>query len=249
MTSRAARERNSRMKKRVVAVVAVLMLLSALALSSNGAGADVRTVPLEDVSMIVEVNSTDGDAGLQLFLDGEAWRSIQVRSPEGRKIFDVAGGGQLKKLGLTELFWESEEPSFDEMPLEEFLALFPEGEYTFSGKTVDGERLAGSALFSHDIPSGPVVVSPEEGSVVPADAAVVVWEPAAEPAGIDIVGFQVIVEREDEARTFQVDLPATATRVTIPPEFLEANTGYKVEVLAIEASGNQTITEVSFQTS
>jgi hypothetical protein len=237
------------MKKRVVAVVAVLMLLSALALSSNGAGADVRTVPLEDVSMIVEVNSTDGDAGLQLFLDGEAWRSIQVRSPEGRKIFDVAGGGQLKKLGLTELFWESEEPSFDEMPLEEFLALFPEGEYTFSGKTVDGERLAGSALFSHDIPSGPVVVSPEEGSVVPADAAVVVWEPAAEPAGIDIVGFQVIVEREDEARTFQVDLPATATSVTIPPEFLEANTGYKVEVLAIEASGNQTITEVSFQTS
>jgi hypothetical protein len=58
----------------------------------------------------------------------------------------------------------------------------------------------------------------------------------------------VIVEREDEARTFQVDLPATATSVTIPPEFLEANTGYKVEVLAIEASGNQTITEVSFQT-
>jgi hypothetical protein len=237
------------MKKRVVAVVAVLMLLSALALSSNGAGADVRTVPLEDASMIVEVNSTDGDAGLQLFLDGEAWRSIQVRSPEGRKIFDVAGGGQLKKLGLTELFWESEEPSFDEMPLEEFLALFPEGEYTFSGKTVEGERVTGSALLSHDIPSGPVVVSPEEGGVVPADAAVVVWEPAAEPAGIDIVGFQVIVEREDEARTFQVDLPATATSVTIPPEFLEANTGYKVEVLAIEASGNQTITEVSFQTS
>lgn len=236
------------MKKRLMAVVAVLMLLSALALSLNGAEADVRTVPLEDTSIIVEVNSTDGDAGLQLFLDGDAWRSIQVRSPDGRKIFDVAGGGQLKNLGLSELFWESEEPSFDEMPLEEFLALFPEGEYTFSGKTVEGERITGSALLSHDIPAGPVVVSPEEGGVVPADAAVVVWEPAVEPVGIDIVGFQVIVEREDEARTFQVDLPATATSVTIPPEFLEANTGYKVEVLAIEASGNQTITEVSFQT-
>ena len=74
------------MKKRLMAVVAVLMLLSALALSLNGAEADVRTVPLEDTSIIVEVNSTDGDAGLQLFLDGEAWRSIQVRSPDGRKI-------------------------------------------------------------------------------------------------------------------------------------------------------------------
>jgi hypothetical protein len=31
--------------------------------------------------------------------------------------------------------------------------------------------------------------------------------------------------------------------VTVPPEFLEVGTVYKFEVLAIEAGGNQTITE------
>jgi hypothetical protein len=47
---------------------------------------------------------------------------------------------------------------------------------------------------------------------------------------------------------FSVDLPASTTSVTVPAEFLEPGTQYKVEVLAIEASGNQTITEVEFMT-
>jgi hypothetical protein len=134
----------------------------------------VKTVPLDASTIIVEVNSTDGDAGLQIFLDGEAWRSVKVTSPEGQKIFDVACRGQLQKLGLSELFTESNEPNFDELPLEDFLAPFPEGEYTFSGKTVDNERLVGTATFTHNIPAGPVVVSPAEGAVVATDAAVVV---------------------------------------------------------------------------
>jgi hypothetical protein len=39
-----------------------------------------------------------------------------------------------------------------------------------------------------------------------------------------------------------VKLP-NVTKVTVPPEFLEPNTDYKFEVLAIEAGGNQSITE------
>jgi hypothetical protein len=34
----------------------------------------------------------------------------------------------------------------------------------------------------------------------------------------------------------------------VPEEFLEDGTEYKFEVLAIEASGNQTITEGAFET-
>ncbi|MGH3476901.1 MAG: fibronectin type III domain-containing protein [Nocardioidaceae bacterium] len=74
------------------------------------------------------------------------------------------------------------------------------------------------------------------------------WQPGAQPAGVEIVSYQVIVERENPLRVFSVDLPATTTSVTIPAEFLEPGTQYKVEVLAIEASGNQTITEVEFTT-
>ncbi len=36
--------------------------------------------------------------------------------------------------------------------------------------------------------------------------------------------------------------------MTVPPEFMDPGTEYKYEVLAIEASGNQTITEREFET-
>ena len=76
----------------------------------------------------------------------------------------------------------------------------------------------------------------------------VVWNPVTGPPGIEIVAYQVIVEREDPLRTFSVTVPASVTSVTIPPEFLEPGTEYKVEVLAIEAGGNQTISELDFET-
>ena len=65
--------------------------------------------------MIVEINATDGDAGLQVFLDGEAWKTMRVTGPDGRTILDVTAKGRLDGYGLTELFSESSEPPFDAM--------------------------------------------------------------------------------------------------------------------------------------
>jgi len=56
----------------------------------------------------------------------------------------------------------------------------------------------------------------------------------------------VLVVREDGTRTLSVDLNGAARKFSVPAEFLERRTEYKVEVLAIEASGNQTLTEVAF---
>lgn len=74
------------------------------------------------------------------------------------------------------------------------------------------------------------------------------WDAVVEPAGIQIDGYQVIVELEEPLRIFSVDLPASVTAVTVPAEFLEPGTDYKFEVLAITESGNQTITESTFAT-
>jgi hypothetical protein len=63
---------------------------------------------------------------------------------------------------------------------------------------------------------------------------------------VDIVGYQVVVTREDPLRVLSVDLPARARRLPVPAEFLQRGTEYKAEVLAIEASGNQTLTEIAF---
>ena len=40
----------------------------------------------------------------------------------------------------------------------------------------------------------------------------------------------------------------SSTSVSVPPEFLEPDAEFKFEILAIEESGNQTITESTFFT-
>ncbi len=233
----------------LVAVVALVLGAAAAHGRADNDGRDgVSQIPFADAKIIIELNATDQDVGIQVFLDGEAWKNVKIVSPGGRRILEVNGKGRLRKLGLTELFFESNEPSLDDLPLEEFLALFPEGEYTFLGSTVGGDKLVGAATLTHKIPDGPSIVSPEEGTVVDPKNTVIRWNPVTSPPGIEIVGYQVIVERENPLREFSVTLPATTTSVAVPPEFLEPGTEYRFEVLAIEAGGNQTITQSSFST-
>jgi hypothetical protein len=235
-------------RKLVPAVlVGLVFVLGMVAASSRpGPRARTKTIRLEEATMIVEVNATDGDAGLQVFLDGEPWRRMTITAPGGREIVAVKTKSRLRDYGLTELFSESSEPTFKEFPLKQFKKLFPEGRYRFAGTTIEGKRLVGKARLSHDIPKGPTITSPAEGSTVPPESVVASWNPPPEPSGINIVGYRAIVEREDPLRVFSVDLPASVTSVTVPQEYLQPGTKYKLEVQAIEASGNQTLTEVDF---
>ena len=82
------------------------------------------------------------------------------------------------------------------------------------------------------------------------DSIVVSWKPVTgTPPGfpnlpISIVGYEVIIE------PFDVTLPGTATSLTVSPEFVASlRPGrHSFEVLAIDVSGNQTITEGTFDT-
>jgi hypothetical protein len=222
-------------------------IITARSGSSAGATTAAKPIQLEEATMIVELNSTDGDAGLQAFLDGEPWRSMSISSPDGRRLIGVRNSGRLKNFGLTELFTESNEPPFDELPLRKFKRRFPEGKYRLSGKTIEGRRLLGKAKLSHDIPDGPKITLPTEGATVVRDGAVASWAPVPDGGGVQIAGYRAIVEREDPLRVFQVELPASVTSVTIPPEYLEPGAKHKLEVQAIERSGNQTISELEFR--
>ena len=205
-------------------------------------------IPFGDAKIIIEFNSTDEDIGVQIFLDAEGWKRVSIVAPNGVTIFEAQGLSKLKKQGLTELFFESEEPSLDEVPLAEFLARFPEGEYQFVGTTTEGDRLVGTATFTHNIPDGPSIVLPEKRAVLDPNKVVIQWDPVTTPAGIVIAGYQVIVEGDNPLRTFSIDLQATATRVKVPNGFLESGKRYKFEILAKEIGGNQTITERTFKT-
>ena len=97
---------------------------------------------LADAEIFFEINDTDGDAGIQVFLDGEGWDVMELRGPNGLE-FSIAAQKGIGMQGITEFFFESAEPSFDVQTLEELLALFPEGEYKFKGFTTEGRRLKG----------------------------------------------------------------------------------------------------------
>jgi hypothetical protein len=216
---------------------------------------------LDETSIIFEVNSTDGDAGAQVFVDGEGWKKVWVFNPNGRRILSVQAQSSVKAIGGgTELFLESEEPEYANLDeLQELLDLFPEGDYTFFAQTVEGGWAMGEAELTYDIPAGPVIAepTPDEGEECAADVfvntAVIEWDEVEESIfgspDIDIVGYQVIVEIEEPVlRVFSADVPADTLMVMVPPEFLEEGAEFKFEILAIEESGNQTITESCFET-
>ena len=238
--------KHMRMLPAFLAVVVILLVTAT----------KIWAIPFEDTKIIIETNATAGDAGIQISVDATGWKRLEVFDPNGQKIVDVRGSGSVGKQGVTELFFESAEPSFEEQTLDELFALFPEGNYIFKGTTVDGKTLDGKATFKHNIPAGPEIVSPAEGAVLnPNEPVVIDWEPVTDPfpgtdSVIDIVGYQVIVERvkPQPLVVYSVNLPATVTQVTVSPEFIQANADYNFEVLAIEASGNQTISEGNFKT-
>ena len=230
---------------RALSLIAMAALAVGIAAADCWAAEDEEETSL-GAKIIIEFNATDEDLGIQAFFGGPSWEVVEIVGPDGRKVFHT-DRGSLKELGMNELSFESEEPSLEDLPLEQFLALFPEGKYDFVGKTVAGDDFEGTATLTHNIPDAPVVVWPEDGSVNP-DNAVIKWNPVASPPGIEIVGYQVAVEREDPFRALTADVAPTSTSFTVPAEFLESGTEYKFEVLAIEASGNQTITVGFFET-
>jgi hypothetical protein len=234
------------MRRRSHLLLALLLLGLTAVVPVSTAGAKARTIPFADARLKIELNATDGDAGLQVFLDGESWRAVSLYNPSGHKLVEITAKGPLKDYGLTELFSESSEPSFDVFPFEEFKQLFPEGVYTFRGTTIDGKTLLSTARLTHDVPDGPRIVRPRNDAQVSRNNVVVAWKPVRTPPGIDIVGYQVVVTREEPLRVLSVDLPASARRLPVPAEFLQRGIEYKAEVLAVEASGNQTLTEVAF---
>lgn len=237
---------NSSVRAAVGATSAAVLLAACSGGAEPPAPADAANgaVPLE-AEIFFELNATARDAGVQMLVDGEGWESITVTTPGGGKQLTIRAEGSVGDIGVTELAFESAEPTLDDLPLDQLLAKFPEGEYTVDGTTVDGKLMAGVAQLTHDIPPAANVVVPGTGQRTARGSTVIDWQPVTAP-GMEITGYQVIVEREDPLRVFSVDVPAGVTKVAVPAEYLEPGTDYKLEVIAVERGHNQTITETEF---
>jgi hypothetical protein len=209
--------------------------------------------------MLIEHNATDEDTGFQIAVDGEAWNRLDVWGPNDRPVMAVRARGRMRRVGFTEMFFETQEPENAEVPIPRMLKNLPEGTYEFEGITVDGEEIEGEAYLSHAIPAGPELVFPSEGDVVSANSDLtIVWNPVTETIygeTVNVTHYQLIVEEDVPfehagfGRTLlSIHVPSSKTSMRVPAEFLEPGTAYKYEVLALEESGNQTLSSSEFET-
>ena len=72
---------------------------------------------------------------------------------------------------------------------------------------------------------------------------------------VKIIGYQLILEKDVPVHPHMIGkwglsmyLPPSVTSMAIASSFLEAHTPYKWEVLAIEESGNKTLSSSEFKT-
>ena len=255
---------NTRMTLRwaISGAALIIVAASSTALAGRGGARDDRdqrrqpeVIEMGDSRLKFEINATDGDGGVQAFIDADQWTTMSISDPRGRRIFTATATGRMAEQGGTELFLESAEPPFTELTLAQLLQRWPEGEYRFRGRSLEGDIYVGSWDLTHDIPDGPALVAPIEGDPPQdPDATVVEWQPVDPPNGSPIIGYQVLVVRPETdidalpKVILDVMMPPDATSLAVPPGFLEPDSDYEWEVLAIESSGNQTLSSSTFTT-
>lgn len=224
----------------------------------------------EEAQLYFELNDTDGDLGIHGLIDGDAWKSLEISDQNERTLMNILVRGALRRQGMTEIFFESEEPRFDELTPAQFFARFPEGEYEIEGVTLEGDELEGEVELSHVMagPPGNVMVN-DQASALNCDAELpVVSEPVtiswdavtqSHPSigtpgvAVTVQQYQVVGEIEREGATpdpavFSVDLPSNVTSFEFPEDFTGLADGeIKFEIVTKLDNGNQTAVESCFE--
>ena len=240
----------------LLAVFTSLAVSAPLILAGPASGS-----PLKQAKIIIEHNATDNDTGFQAFVDADGWERLEIIGPNG-VVAEFQGKGTVNDLGLTELFFETVEPPNAEVPIAEMLAKLPAGEYTISGPSIQngepGGLTSGKALLTHTIPAGPELLTPAENATVPAEDLVASWNPVTTTISggpVTIIAYQLIIQEVQTPHPHRIGkiglsmyLPPTVTSVVVPDELLAPGKAYNWEVLAIEESGNQTLSSGAFAT-
>lgn len=253
----------------LAATISVLLLGAAPAGSAGtamGKGKhEAPEIPFSEARLLFELNHTDGDLGFHGLIDGDAWKRLEIEAPDERELLNVLVRGSLRKQGLTEIFFESAEPSFDELPPARFFRRFPAGTYEISGVTLEGAELESTVEVSHVLPAPPAsirlsgVAAAENCDADPlpsvSDPVIISWNPVTtshpevgESGAVEVDHYQLIVEREEPSLLiFSVELPSNVTAFEIPENFTALGDAFKFEIVVRGTNGNQTAVESCFE--
>jgi hypothetical protein len=150
------RKKSNGMKRYMLMLPFFLVAVAALILGVAAPNCWADDEPeFEEADCYAELNDTDGDLGFHCLIDGEAYSFIKIWGPRGRDVLKVVPRERLKRQGLTELFFESAEPTFDELSPEQFFRRFREGDYNIKAILLEGGDLLGEDFFWHVMPAQP----------------------------------------------------------------------------------------------
>ena len=230
------------MKTRYLCLTAGIAALCAGPVSADDHDDEIEW---EVAEVFFELNDTDGDLGIHALIDGEPWKRLQIEDADERRILRVGVRSRLRRQGLTEIFFESAEPPFDELAPATFFARFPEGTYEVEGLSLDGLEIESETDITHAMPAPPVPTvnyipaAPREECddeslaygppVIEADEYVIRWDPVTmthptlgdpqNAPGLVVVNYEVVVETD-------LDLPdgeefTTVFSAIVPPDVTE----------------------------
>ena len=245
------------------AQVAGALLMALVVVASGVVAARAWAAEFSQAELFFELNDTDGDLGIHASIDGGPYVRLEIEDPQGRTILVVTAQGRLAKQGLTQLFFESAEPPFDELPAAAVLPPVPRGGVRDRGHHErrgrdrgdgaaqpragspgvrhSGRRAAGGGELRRGQPTVGFSGRARPHRLGPGDTS----HPTIGKSGpVEIVRYQFFVEQG--AFKLGLDLPPDVTEFQVPSAVARTGRRVKFEIIARTATGNNTAVENCF---
>jgi hypothetical protein len=217
------------------------MLLGLNGLASAGEMQSTPASPFAVARIYFEYNATDGDAEVVIEVKGghEGLAKLEVVSPDGRTVIDFTAP-DASKSGIRQFRFESPEPKdMDSLKMD-----YPEGVYTFRGKTKTGDNLFSQSRLNSRLPSTVSFLNPgHRASEVAVQDAEIRWTPVKNSAG-----YIIEIEQDEPNVSITAKLHGSATVFAVPARFLVQNKEYKLSIGTLNEDGNIAFVETTFTT-
>ena len=219
----------------------VLCLGSPCLVWAQGGTSAAAPAPFATATVHFEQNATDGDGEVVFEIKGgdDGLSKLTVKGPDGRVVVDFTASDP-KTMGMRQFRFESPEPR----DMKALKAAYPEGAYTFDGRTASGAKLHSTAMLNHTLPLPVSKLKPgDRADGVAIKNMAVTWTPVA-----GVAAYLVYIEQADLNVSITARLPGAASAFTVPDGFLQAGTAYQLGVGSITDKGNASFLETTFTT-
>ncbi len=229
------------MTKQIKNIGVLILLLSSQFLLTGFAQESGSSQLFAVAKVNFEQNATDGDVEVVFAVKAgdEGLAKLRVVSPDGIKVIDFTAP-DASTLGIRQFRFESPEPK----DIEGLKAAYPEGVYTFTGATSDGNKFNSVCTLKHKLPptvSFLIPMAEEEG--VNIENLVITWTPVD-----NVAAYKLELDQEELGVNILVKLPGTVDKFAVPENFLVSNTEYTLSIGTVTEDGNISVVETMFTT-